>query len=811
MVLLRSLLAALAPLLATAVLGQPSSGHLVRGTVRDATTGEELPATTVQVAGTYRGTIANDAGEYLLEISELSATLVATRIGYASQERTVADTTVHEVSFDLDVSPYVLPELVVTPNLARDVMRRVIEAKQVWQPRVEDYLANAYTRRTISRGEDIVLMSEVVSEITWDREHGQRETITSTRETRNFEASDEGLSALEGVFNLYDDDIQLVEHELIGLTHPDALDHYRYRLAGRRVVDDRVVYDIDVEAATMQPAFEGRVAVLDGDFALLEADVRPSRNTMATLLPVPLFEHLELHVQQQFRGHDGIWLPADYRLRIDVTLGMVGLHFPPMVVEQATRFADYRVNTELPDSVVARTARVVVDSAAVEADSTFTRFGDPVPLTEKEQAALDTITPQYTPDKVLRPTGFLTRFMDDEDDEPDPDPAPAAADTDTDTTSADAGGPSLVSRLDLHPAFRFNRVEAAQLALRREARGPAGLWLRGSAGFSSGLERVSAEASVSRRVKGGRGSAFAEASVRRGAASHYGSEVYPLLLNTVQVLVAEDDYFDYYWVEGYGLGVGGQLRRGRLQARLDWRDEKHRSLASQTDFDLLGRTDGLRPNPTVDEGRMRRLDLQLSVGANATTFGLEGPRAAVSASYSDGWMGSDFDYASIHGQATWRQPTFLRRRFIPNTLSVKLVGGAHTGDLPVQRFGILDVALGPLSPFGVLRGERGHPYVGESYAAMFWEHDFRTTPFEILRLWPLVKRGFGASVHGASGQTWISRSTRAALPLKPRWARKRHDEVGASLQFYFFGKVDVTRRLDTDGWFVGVSVAPLEY
>ena len=43
---------------------------LVRGTVTDATTGQPLPAATVQLAGTYRGTIANDEGEYSLKVQQ---------------------------------------------------------------------------------------------------------------------------------------------------------------------------------------------------------------------------------------------------------------------------------------------------------------------------------------------------------------------------------------------------------------------------------------------------------------------------------------------------------------------------------------------------------------------------------------------------------------------------------------------------------------------------------------------------------------------------------------------------------------------
>jgi hypothetical protein len=51
--------------------------------------------------------------------------------------------------------------------------------------------------------------------------------------------------------------------------------------------------------------------------------------------------------------------------------------------------------------------------------------------------------------------------------------------------------------------------------------------------------------------------------------------------------------------------------------------------------------------------------------------------------------------------------------------------------------------MGPFSPFGAFRSVHGHPYEGPRYAALFWEHNFRTAPFEYLGAWGLVRRGMG--------------------------------------------------------------------
>ena len=131
--------------------------------------------------------------------------------------------------------------------------------------------------------------------------------------------------------------------------------------------------------------------------------------------------------------------------------------------------------------------------------------------------------------------------------------------------------------------------------------------------------------------------------------------------------------------------------------------------------------------------------------------------------------------------------------------------------LPVQRFGALDVGMGPLTPYGSLRAINGHPYIGESYLGVVAEHDFRSAPFELLGLWPLVERGFGLLVHGGYGETWISAARRRALPLIPRWTKEPHRELGLSLLLYGMARVDITRRIDPDEWSVGVSMARFEF
>ena len=86
----------------------------------------------------------------------------------------------------------------------------------------------------------------------------------------------------------------------------------------------------------------------------------------------------------------------------------------------------------------------------------------------------------------------------------------------------------------------------------------------------------------------------------------------------------------------------------------------------------------------------------------------------------------------------------------------------------MQRLGIVDGALGLYAPFGALRTLGGRPYEGERHAALFWEHNFRTLPFELAGLYGLARRGYSVLLFGGHARTWVSkRWPRRAGPLRP--------------------------------------------
>ena len=829
--------AALALLWVAAAQGQP---WWVQGTVVDAATGQPLPAATVRLAGAYRGTIANDEGEYRIEVRSWPATLRVSHIGYASRDTLLAAPP-GQVDFALIPAPYHLEPLVVTPgDPAEGIMERVIRNKQAWRPLLASYRARAYIRRVLENDEGIVTIGETASEIYWDRDRGLREVVKSRRTTRNLDAQSTYASALEGFVDFYDDDIPMAGHTLIGPTHPEALDHYRFRLAGRRYLDDRVVFDVSVEPRSrLAAAFSGRVAVLDGDFVLLEADLAPSRAALASVIPLPVLERLEVSWRQQFRGFGEVWLPVDQRFSMEVEVGIVGLRFPTAAFASLTRLDDYEVNVDLHDSLYASEEVLRVDSLAVARDSTFAGLADKVPLSEREREAYATIDSTLRLEGAFRPSGFLARLLIREMEEEEAERERAAPPPEIGEGAVRRRGPGIEWRPDL----LYDRVGGAHLGLagsrrwqayRRQEAAPgttmvwspgpggpglAGLEAGGGGAWDLGLKRWSWRGRAAwgwkkqeRTTTPGR--TLSRVTTRLRIDLEYGSgkvprspsDSYPPLLNSAQTLLGLDDYFDYYWREG----LRARLRLwlpGRTALEAGLRAEDHSSLAATTTFNLPRRRWRPRPNPPVEEGRLRSLEARFEWGGPYRPFGLGAQRRLEVKVEHGGLPGGDFSFTRLDLALDGHLRTFLRRRSVPNALDLRLVAGYAFGRLPVQRFGSLEAAMLPFSPFGAFRTVGGHPLEGEHYAALYWEHNFRGAPFELLGLWDWAMRGAGLVVHGASGRTWIDPERLAGLGYDPRYEDGFRHEAGVSLALFHLLRLDFTRRLDRPGWSAGASLA----
>ncbi len=759
----------------------------VTGVVIDTDTGEPLPAATVVIENTLKGTVANVDGRFSISVSELPVTLRITYIGYERSVKTVQDGSNRDMIIRLSPSVTELAELLVTerdPGLS--IMERVIERKKLWRTDLYSYRADAYTRQILQNDTSIVSITESSSDLYWSKEKGHREVQKSARQTSNISA-DQNFAGVRYLPNFYDDNIEIAGYNLVGITHPDALSYYHFSLLEVLQMDGVPVYKIEVKPRRkLQPTFEGVAYVLGRDYALIDVDLKPND---VVNFPPPV-QDFDLSYKQQFSSFGtNFWLPVDMRIEGRIRIGMVGLQFPAIQFRQLSRISDYRVNVSISDSLYQdQTTFVQADSlASVE----FTE--SEIPLTESERQAYATIDSTKTIEEAFRPEGFLARMVEDRDDR-------------------ERSG--LLARFgDWIPKGvgirgRYNRVEGVHLGLKyRERISDVGLDLRFFSGYSFNSKDWDYGAGAEQRIVSfGRRVLTAEFSYQNSTDTQYSSAIYTTGMNSAVTLLGGDDYFNYYRNETVSAGLKLNNVINRVDLEVSGNHEVHRSFESgnEIDFKLFNWVNHRRENPGIDEGILRSLTVRMGYNLQDQNFGFAGSRKIeLAAEISRPQIGSDFNYSSIRMSLDWNFETFYKRRLFANTLDVHLSGGFVESSAPTQKLGAVDGSLSRFTPFSVLKTRPYLPYVGNRYGVFALEHNFRTVPFELLGLNYFADKGWGIILFGGTGFAELSSSS----SINFMESDGMHIETGISLNSIFgVARLDFAKRLDSPGYFIGFSV-----
>ena len=749
-----------------------AQAQLLRGRIADEQSGEPLAAATIQVEGTYRGTITNAVGSFELVLVELPAFIVVRHIGYATRRIEITSAPDQELQIALSAVAITLQEIVVTgedPAIA--IMREVIERKKVWRTALKNYEAVAYSRYTISNDTGIVFIRESVSNAYWDHERGMREVLTGTRKTLGRELGG-NMAAAGRVINLYADNIYIAGHDLIGVTHPDALDHYDFSLVETRSMDDAVVYDISVEPRNrFISGFKGRVAVHGHEYALLEAELRPGDTF---LFPYPL-RSVDFTYRQQFSSFGGeFWLPVDFRFRGSAKVNVSGLlRFPEVTASQVSRFTDYEVNGAVPEDLFASERYMRMDSAAVAADTMLTRPGVAIPLLSEERMAYartDTVSIL----EAFEPKGPLARLYRQIDF--------------SDFEFVDTTSRRFPIKFNRNYQLRYNRVEALHAGLGATVDLGKQLQLGAGAGRSTGPhgpEKWSYHGRTRLTLERA-GDASLEVSYRADTATRHASSNVPRWLGSIVMLAGGEDYFDYYRSEGYRFAVRVPALENRLPLSVSFRSEEHTPLSRTTNYAFVGSNVMQRANPAIGPGRLEAAALGMTYRPEPDLAPGPAGQRSLSLELEHSTSGSDYNYGRYELAAEWSLRTVGQKRLLPAMAHFRLVAGTSTGELPSQRMFFVEGGVGGLRQFGSLHTRQGQPYEGRSAVAFFWEHDFRTMPFELLGLRMLAGRGYNLQVFGGHARTWTSETAIGT---------NGHHELGVSVGGFFgVGRISLAWR-----------------
>lgn len=773
---------------------------MINGTVIDAQTEEVLPSANILIKDTYRGTITNSNGNFSITIPDslLPATLIIRYIGFETQELNIRQSSASQQKIALEPSVTEMQEIVVTDeDPGMRIMREVINRKQQWRKKLSSYRADAYTRQSLSNDTAIVSITESVSEVFWDKQQGHREVQKSKRQTANIEAASNfaGVSYLP---NFYDDNIEIAEFNLVGITHPDALNYYNFKLVNQTSIDNQLVYEIKVTPARkLQPLFEGTAYVLAKEYALIEVDLIPND---VVKFPAPI-KSFSTSYQQQFNnfGQD-FWLPVDVRIGGDIKIKMVGLDFPMIKFKQLSRITNYQVNTVLPDSLYKNEERFSVDSTTVRSDSLIVQQSNTVPLSSEEEKAYSTLDSTATLEKAFKPSGFLANLIDDDGEEGD---------------KSSKGFLNVINNIpgNITPDGRYNRVDQAFIGLRYSNHATKWLTIRGQGGYSTGYREWNYGGGLTlTSLRRNWGSISLGGDYYAGTETRYHSKIYTPYYTIIPNLLGHKGYFDYYRSEGFRIFSEWDLPLD-LSFKMGYNHQNHTSLPTTTAYDICGNAGNFQINPGIPEGRLQSIDFTTGYKIDEPyNFGVTSQKKIqLNIEHSSGALGSDYDFTRYTGLVSWSLPTFYQRRFLSNTLDFTIKGGTYSGDLPPQKWGVVDGTIGTTAPYGVMKTIRNRPYQGQQYLAINTEHNFRTIPFEIIGLQALTDRNISFIVFGGMAKTWLPNDNFLSQSgLQPRKTNGTHWEVGASLNGIMgLFRLDLATRLDQPAVLLNISVARL--
>ena len=748
------------------------------GTVRDASTNESLIAANVRVDGTARGTITNASGQYRLPLAAGSYRIVVSYIGYASDTLAVnvrGDAVRH---IRLEPALILLPEVVVTgEDPAVRIMRKVIENKKKWKDALRSYEFDAFTRQVIRRDTAIASITESYTTGYWIPGDTLHEVVQQKRQTQNVPV-DENFAAVSRILNFYDDDVRFAGYTFIGPTALDAFDHYVFKLVGTRLRDSVTIYEIRIiPRSRLTPLFSGTITVVDGSFALAGVEVVPNEAFI-----LPFIKNMVLQYAQQFNLYENrFWMPADIRIEGFADVGITGFTFPRIGFQRTSVIYDYRINTEIPDSVFAKPRRWT-SSAADTVDSLFWAEHEILPLTLLETHAYATLDSAQTLEKQFQAGGPLSFLTSDES-----------------------------SSFFNHLRLRFNRVEGLHLGVRLRVGSPARFArLHGSWGYGfadeRGKYRIGIETFPFRSQLLSVGFERYREVANRPDASYYDA-----LTISLQSLLVKDDYRDYYLRKGWMASITGHPIKSLLVSG-QYTSESHHSMTTATDFSLFARGSTYRANPPVLEGELHSLRFSVRYGDEPVPLQLLSRRAIeIDLEQSDdSWFNSDFNFTRFSARVEWKVETLFRRYLFPATLRFSVAAGTSRGTLPPQRSFDLETRSSGEAPFGVLRGASAKEFSGDRSLTVAIEHNFRSVPFLALGVPFLYKNSVELVIHGAIAQTWVEDfKARQRDILKP--TKGWYSEAGFGINRIFgILRMDLTWRLrDPQNLFITGSAAVL--
>ena len=684
------------------------------------------------------------------------------------------------------------------------IMRKVIANKKKWKNKLKSFRAKAYTRSKVENDVSIVSISESVSKLYWDVEKGSREEFIAKKTSKRMSYLTDMSVGAKNILNFSDDNIVLMTHKFVGPTHPKALDYYDFKLIGERKLNKKNVFDITVlPKSKLQPLFSGRISVLDEDFAMIDVELKNSGNMSFSAM----LKYFRGNYKQQFNNFGKeFWLPIDSRVEEIFEVDMGILSFPKAMFNKISRISNYEINVDVSDEITRLDTTVVLKPNTNKMFNNKTAFEnfEKVPLTKREIDAYQNADTTMTLVKSFPPKGALAPYLKSKEKELE------------EALSEQGSYTPIKSNAEFGFQFWYNRVEGLNLGLKYNYRYKKRYILNSIAGYQTYAKKMFYKTQLNYLI--GEKKQYLYLGYYDQTDTRYRSEHYSRSITSLLPLLGKYDYFDYYSNKKFSAGFKYGKRKLKSEIGISINSENHSSINRKYQCRILGKDFTQRLNPEIDEGRLNSIKLEIGYDQSYNAIEIEKIVAAFTNKValeiehaSSKYLNSDFDFTQYRFTFDYTLKTFLKRRPDYNFLRTRVEATTNVGELPLQRLSIIDGSLLSYSPFGVFKSLINRPLEGEKKFAFFWEHNFKSVPFEMLGLKYFARNKYEVILHGASGRTWIEKNRLNKIKeiYKPLYKDIFHNELGIGLMMkfqFFLVRLDVTRNLNNQRNYIGFSL-----
>ena len=397
----------------------------VRGTVRDADTGEPLPFAGVYFDGTSIGISTDLDGHYsIVTRSEDAKVLTAQLLGYESQSIAVSQGSFSEVNFELRQDPTQLAAATVKPDnrYLRSILRKLDSQRSVHDPdNAPDWNSRMYSRMEfdVSNAEDLLKLGvlnrnigfiqqyadtsavsgmsyipAILSENLSDVYHSQdpffnREVMRASR-ISGFEEINV-LRQYTGSYllntNFYKNTIDILSLDIPNPAAASSQVFYNYFLVDSLQVEGRKTYILRFhpKALVTSPTLDGELHIDAEDFGIrsVHAQLSPSSS-------VNWIRHINIDMEYR-RLSDGRWFYGEERLFIDFSI--ISNDSSKLISLLGNRQIIYEepVFEPVSDKDALEGNTYVVERNVIRGDDAYWAAVRPFPLTPREQGIYDMV------------------------------------------------------------------------------------------------------------------------------------------------------------------------------------------------------------------------------------------------------------------------------------------------------------------------------------------------------------------------------------------------------------------------------------